>query len=324
MYPPQYPYPYPYQPVPVPPPEPSTPKGVGWVVRAFMIYLVAIVLSALAGVAAVILLGNFPQTQDPFALLAAALPVIALGAAASIISLVCLIFYLVGFGYLYKGRNEFGPSHARNLRIALYLLILAFALALTSIVTTVAMSFFAVRFNLFTQTTTVDPGMYYAIQAVSIAFGIVIAASVAAHFVLSGRELAQPRHERLMYVGAAVGTATPGVVGALVLLYLPRWIATITDTGNVPSFGAEVGVPGMVAAAMNFVTILIFFLVFRGAEARLRSGELKPTLPAPQVQSWMPAPVMPYAPYAPYGPYAPPPPATPPAPGPPPATPPNP
>ena len=307
MYPSPYPYPYQYQPVPVVPPQPSTPKGVGWCVRAFMLQAVALVLLALAGAAALAVIGGLQPGQNPFQILVLFLPALLLLVAGAVIEIVVLIFYLVGFGYIYKGRNEFGPSHARNLRIALYLLILAFVLGLASSVTTTVMGAFAIQTDPFGGTFTFDAGMYYATQAVGIGFGILIAALVAAHFVLAIRVLAKPQHERLLYVAAAIGTATPGVTGALLLLVLPRYLTLLTDTGaGLPPIGPDIGLPIIVASSMNIVTILMFLLAFRGAEARLRSGELKPTLPPPQVTSWMPAPVVQYAPYGPYAPQAPP------------------
>jgi len=314
-YPSPYPYPYQYQPVPVAPPQPSTPKGVGWCVRAFMLHLVALVMLALAGVAGIAVIGGLQPGQNPFQMLALFLPVLLLLVAWAVIEIVVLVFYLVGFGYVYKGRNEFGPAHARNLRIALYLLILAFVLGLASIVTTTVMSSFAIRMDPFGGTFTFEPGLYYATQAVGIGFGIVIAAFVAAHLVLAIRVLAKPQHERLLYAAAAIGTATPGVAGALLLLVLPRYLALLTDAGAGLPIGPETGLPGIAAAGVSVVTFLLFLLAFRGAEARLRSGELKPTLPPPQVTSWMPAPVVPYAPYGPYAPQtpvAPPPPPQPP------------
>ncbi len=302
-----YPYPYQYQPVPVPPPQPSTPKGVGWVVRALILYLVALVLLALAAVVFVVILANLQPGQDIFQMLALILPALALVIPALIISLVCLIFYLVGFGYMYRGRNEFGPAHARNVRIALYLLILALVLGLASTVVTTALSFFAIRTDPFSQTITFDSGMYYAMQATSIGFGIVIAACVAAHFVLTIRALAKPQHERLLYAAAAIGTATPGVTGAVLLLVLPGYIDRLVNSPGGPflGLGPDSGYPGLASAAMNLVTMLLFLLAFRGAEARLRTGELKPILPPPQMASWMPAPVVPYPPYGPYAPPAP-------------------
>ena len=313
MYPSPYPYPYQYQPYPVAPPQPSTPKGMSWCVRALMLHLVALVLLALAGAVAIAVLANVQPGQNPFQLLALLLPIFALLVSGYIIEIIVLIFYLIGFGYLYKGRNEFGPSHARNARLALYLLILAFVLQLAATVTATVLASFAVRIDLFQGTFTFDANMYYASWAVGIGFGIVIAALVAAHLVLAIRVLAKPQHERLLYVAAAVGTATPGVWGALLLLVLPRYIASFADTGTgLPPIGPDIGLPTLVASGLNLVTMLLFLLAFRGAEARLRSGVLKPILPPPQTTSWMPAPVVPYAPYGPYAPQVPVMPTTPP------------
>src|SRR5437867_8695789 len=92
VYPP-YPYPYQYPPVAAPPLPPTTPKGITWCVRALMLYPIALVLSVAAGLVLLTLLGSIQVTQNPFDLLASFLPVLALGVAASVVSLVVLIFY---------------------------------------------------------------------------------------------------------------------------------------------------------------------------------------------------------------------------------------
>lgn len=278
-----------------------------------MIYPVALVLTAVAGILAFVLLGGLQGGQNPFQILVIILPIIGLGIAAAVITLVVLIFYLIGFGYMYKGRNELGPAHARNVRIALYLLILAIVLQASSIATTAILFSLAFRVEFPFGTTTFDAGMLAAAHVASIAFGIAVAACVAAHLVLTIRALAKPEHERFLYAAAAIGTATPGVVGAVLLVFLPRYIDLVTDIGSAPPLGAEAGLPGVVSAVMSVITVLLFFFAFRGAEGRLRSGELKPIVPPPATAAWMPAPAS-YNPYWQYAPQAPAPQAPPPAP----------
>jgi hypothetical protein len=234
------------------------------------------------------------QLQDPATILAALLPVIVGVLVIAVLGLIVLIFYLIGYSALYKGRNEFGPAHARNVKLSFYLLIIAIVAGIVGGVASGIIGFMARRFDPFTGGFTFDANTYYLSVAANIASGIVIAALMAAHFVLGIRALAGPDDQRLLYIAAAIGTATPGVTGALVLLALPQFLPFLADPANQGfSVGPEWGLPSLVGTGMNFATFLLFFLVYYRVNRRLRSGDLKPTLPPPQPMSWMP---MPFAP----------------------------
>jgi len=311
MYP--YPQPYPGTAYVQPPPQPRTPSGLRWSLVGIALIIGYFATTALVGVALGGVLASFQPTMvDAFlaavgALLLATVLVLILG-------ILVLIFYFIGFGFLYAGRNEFGPGHARNLQISLILMILAVVIGVVQVATVWILNGSAIRptggggFVL-------DPGMFYTAAVANAILGITIAALVAAHFVLNVRALVAPRHDFVLYVAAALGTATPGVVGSLTLLQLPQYIRVMeavveSQSGAVllPSVDPAISLPLILAGALGAATFLLYLWAYRGAVVRIRTGEIK-AIPLP------PAPVTPWAPMYPMAPAAfpPPPPAQPPA-----------
>ncbi|HEV8595398.1 MAG TPA: hypothetical protein VGR51_07715 [Thermoplasmata archaeon] len=293
-----------------PPEPPRTPIGVKWTVVALAIYLPFMAVSIVVSIYTYSVLSNLPS--GGFVELFSALAALALVSAITVIfGVLVLIFYFIGFGYLYGGRNEMGPAHARNLKIALPLLIVAFSLDLAGRVASFFITSSAITFDFFSGRITFNPNALYLGVVVSTTVGILVAAMCAAVLVLSVRALAKPGHQTLLYAAAGIGTATPGIAGALALLQLPRLVATIQDFvdsgggggffGFVPSIDPALGVPALVMSGLGLVTGLLYFVVYRAAGERLKTGELKPVLPPA-------APVTPWMPTAPYA-YGPPPPA---------------
>src|SRR3989304_4755387 len=119
-----------------------------------------------------------------------------------------------------------GLLHARNVRIALFLVIGAIALGVASEVAVFIINLqgFRVSFG-FPITVEVDPAMFYLGVVVRAILDVTVAALVAAHIVLAVRSLAKPQHEVVLYVAAAVGTAAPGIVGAATPPQVPPLLA---------------------------------------------------------------------------------------------------
>lgn len=321
-----YPYsPYPYPP-PVygPPPRARTPQGIRWSIVGLFLALGYFLVSALVGV---LLMGLFsaapPTTLD--GLLALLGGILAASLLAAILGILLLVFYFIGFGFLYGGRNEFGPTHARNLKVSLILLILAISFGVANPVATGIIGSQAIRFipgGQFGGTWEVNPDMFYLAAGLGAVLGIVVAALVAAHLVLSVRVLAKPRYGPVLYVAAALGTATPGIVGSLTLLQMARFIVfvqTVVESqtggfGVVPAFDSHLGTPMIVGGVLGAIAMALYLWVYWDVANRLRTGELKSVLPPPQPAApWMPAPVVPPSypypvpPVQPAGPHGPPP-----------------
>ena len=298
-----YPYgpPAPYAPAPMyAPPRPArTPTGMRWSFVAFILYIGLLAVSALIGAFLFQAFGTLSGTPTPEQLTGATVGVLAGAVVLVILGILVLVFYFIAFGYLYGGRNEFGPAHARNVRLALYLMIAAIVTDTVGLIVGFILGITAVRTTGgFVQ---VNPDAYYLLVAAGSVIAVVVAAFVACMLVLSVRALARPNHQRLLYAAAGLGTATPGIVGAITLLQLPRFLAFVQAYLDAPGSGPPTfvpidpsfGLPVLVGAVLGLVTFVLYVFVLRGVQGRFRSGELKPVLPPP-APSWMPAPVAPY------------------------------
>jgi len=297
---------YPYPPMYMQPPQPArTPGGVKWSLVAFVIYLVYLTVGILVAIYAYTVLSNLNPT-DPFAFFSAIAGLLIASIVSVILGICVLVFYFIGLGYLYGGRNEMGPAHARNLKFALALAIVALSLDLTGRIVSYVIASSAFQFDFFSGRITFNPNALYLGVAVSTSVGIVVAALVAATLVLSIRALAKPTHSPLLYAAAGIGTATPGIAGALALLQLPGIVQTIEDLIDSGPFGgftgfpldASMGIPAVVMGGLGLLAGILYFFVYRNVAERLRTGELKPVLPPPTPMSPWGAPMAPY-PYAP-------------------------
>lgn len=284
------------------PPQLHTGTGLKWVWISFVLYMVALAINVVAGVVALSILSGGVLTN-----LGLLLPVLMATIVAAILLLVTVIFYFIGFSSLYKGRNEYGPGHARDVRRAFLLILLAIVVGVVGGVVQMIASFAAYQWDFMMGTVRFNPDAFYLAAIVGIAFGIAGAAIVAALLVLSVRNLAKPSHGRWLYVAAALGTATPGVGGALTLLQIPRILQLFSDP-TAATFGidAAMGLPGIVTGALGIVTFLLFLIAYRGAKERIDTGQLAAVIPPPQPTAWFPGPVAP--------PWTPPPQAPPPPP----------
>ncbi|HYS71573.1 MAG TPA: hypothetical protein VEM95_04040, partial [Thermoplasmata archaeon] len=241
------------------PRSPRTPKAILWSYVALALYLAFLATAALLAFFLDRLLASLPANPGPAELVGASLPFLAAAVLLILLGLFVVIVYFIGFGYLYAGRNEFGPAHARNVRLAMYLLVAALVAFLAGLVISLIGGSVAIR-SLPGGSLQVDSGTYYLLVAVSSIVGVVVAALVAGTLVLSIRALARPKHEVVLYAAAGLGTATPGIAGSLALLGLPRFLAVLQayldarglgSNVTTPPIDPSVGVPGLVGAALG-------------------------------------------------------------------------
>src|SRR3972149_10760533 len=99
-----------------PPRPPRTPLGVKWSYVAFLLSLGSLVGSLLVAIVAFQVLASLSPTNVDQTI-AALIGLLVAGVLVIILVILVLVFYFLGFGYLYGGRNEFRPSHPRNLRL---------------------------------------------------------------------------------------------------------------------------------------------------------------------------------------------------------------
>jgi len=279
---------------------PNTPKGVWWCMIAFALYLGVLAAQITYGAWSVANFNGLASGSYSYALSGM---VFAFNALIMIIELIVLIFFLIGFGYLYGGRNEITPSHMRHLNVSLGFVIAA-------IVTTIIGSFVILAMEIqsfFYPYGGTDPGVYYAVVGASAVMNTLVAAFVAMAIVLPMQGLIDPKYDMHLYIAAGLGTATPGIVSALEFWQLPSYIDSLSGYYSSSYLSVSTGWPTVVAGVLGLVTFLIFILMYRNVSMRIREGQVKPTRPpvAPPLV-WIPIQVMPVMPMYPmYPPYAP-------------------
>jgi hypothetical protein len=279
--------------------EPNSPRGVRWCIIAFAIYLGVLAAQIAYGVWGAVNFDSLASTSYNFS---AMILMFAFSAITMILEILVLVFYLIGFGYLYGGRNEFSQNHARHINLAMGLVIAAIATAVVGSIITLALqlqtSFFYYSHP--------DPGVYYGIVAAGAVVNTLVAAFTAMAIVLPVHGLVEEKYDLHLYVAAGLGTATPGIVSAFSFWQLPRIIDAISDSYYNSSLNTSTGWPTLVAGALGLLTFVIFLLLYRNVSARIREGKLKPTRPPAPPVVWMPVQYVPMIPVYPmYPPYAP-------------------
>ncbi len=239
--------------------------------------------------------GYYYYDSSMLALLPMALTIYLLG-------LFAMILFLTGMSRLHVGRDEYGPSHARNVEMIVVLLVIAFVVGISG-------ATFGGPFGFVF-------GSNYGIGLVaSGALSVVRGLFVGFAFLYAARALVRPE-ERHVGFFAAIALGAGPAVGAGVMYVLLPGLSQFSSTFIV-------GLAGLgVQAAIELVGYSLLYRQYTGLHNRLRSGEMPPLYRPP-------VPLVPYYPmYPPYSvPYYPPYPAQPyppaPVPAPPPATPPE-
>jgi len=279
--------------------EPNSPRGVRWCIIAFAIYLGVLSAQIVYGVWGAVNLDSLASSSYNYS---AMIMVLAFTAITVILEIIVLVFYLIGFGYLYGGRKEFSPNHARHVNVAMGLIIAA-------IVTTVLGSFIILALQYQTSYYYYghqDPGVYYSIVAAGAVMNTLVAAFTATAIVLPVHGLVDEKHDRHLYIAAGLGTATPGIVSAFSFWQLPRIIDALSDSYYTSYVSPSTGWPTLMAGILGLVTFLIFLMIYLNVSTRIREGQLKPTRPPVSPVVWIPVQVVPMMPaYPMYPPYAP-------------------
>ncbi len=289
------------------PREPRTPKGLNWCRVAFSIYLGYLAVQIAMGVWMTYLLSTLTTTPTIGSTLELAALAMVFLALTVLLGLITLIIFFLGYGYLYGGREEFGPAHKKNLGIGLGMLVGAIIAAIAGFL---VQFFLIIRMigNIFSG----DPNFIYNIMIASTISGTIMAVLVALMLVFGVRAIARPGHQPLLYIAAIIGMITPGVVGGLTYLQIARFIDLFGGGTTTISIDSTWGLPTLIGGALGIVTFVLFLFVYHKTLTRIKTGEIRPIMPQPQPIPWTPGyPPQPY-PVVPAQPVYPPPPQQPP------------
>jgi hypothetical protein len=280
--------------------EPNSPRGVRWCIIAFAIYLGVLIAQIVYGVWGAVNLDSLASSS--YYNYSAMIMVFAFTAITIILEILVLVFYLVGFGYLYGGRNEFSPNHARHVNVAMGLIIAAIVTTVVGSIITLALQFQ----TFFSYYGHPDSGIYYGIVGAGAVMNTLVAAFVATAIVLPVHGLVDQKYDRHLYIAAGLGTATPGIVSAFAFWQLPGIIDALSNGYSSSNLSTSTGWPTLMAGILGLVTFLIFLMIYLNVSTRIREGQLKPTRPPVSPVVWIPVQVVPMMPaYPMYPPYAP-------------------
>jgi len=293
-------YPY-YGPAWYPQPPQETKNGVRHLVKAMYFSLAIMMLSVVLVVILYASVSSFADmetgTEAGTALGAIALVAI-FGIIIVIVGLVTFVLYLMGLVEMYKGRQEFGPAHAKRVNHAMVFIVLSIILTVAGVVLTVILALNSIAWD---GTGAVDMSQYQAdlllSQAVGGVFTIVSAVFYNLALVNMIFELSDGKHRGYLWTAFWVGLGM-SILGVVVNLVV---ITVQTDSlGDLNSSSVFT----YLTVGLSLVSFLIYLICYKSALGRLESGELKPILPPPMP---MYAPVGYYPPPAYY--YGAPPPA---------------
>jgi len=272
--------------------EPKTVNGLKFINYCWILYIIGLLILMLVLLAALPTLSEIIEDpdsveDDDVAPLMGFVGGICL---ALVVLFIVLILFLVGVVYLLSGKEEFGPEHSSRVMTGFILLVIAFVISIFGGI-----------------------GGYYIAAGVSAVSTIMYGIG----FVFLVEQLLDEKQRKLLWTGGILFIIL-GISATIINL----WLLTTLDIDlqNTQEAGAEISgefstyiIISMGLMAMNLFPIILFFISYRAAEARIRSGELKPLIPAyppPPYGAHYPPPPR-GAPYPPprYG-YPPPPPNT--------------
>lgn len=263
--------------------EPRTLKGLKLINIGWILYIIALIILLIMLIAMIPFLMeavNNPEDFNP-----SDLGTLFVGICLSgLFYMIVAILFLIGIIFLLSGREEFGVQHSSRVLLGFILIIIGFILSV---------------FSYITSTYAITRGTIYLSSALSIASSF----SMALGFVFLVEKLLDERWQRILWAG-----------GMIYIIF--GIIASSIFTWFFLSVGSDLEYPGFIFTgvstlitifsglmAMYLLPIFIFFLCYRQAEHRIRTGELKlvqPPYPPPLPYYYPPTPPAYYPPPA-YG-----------------------
>ena len=276
----------------------QTEKGLRNVSQTMIIFLVVQLLGI--GVLVALLPLLVIQAIDPSdpAIIATALTLLAALCALLLVIVIALTLGLIRLTALNKGKAEFGPQHSQKVDRGILVLVLGILVPaiIGGIGGAAAGGAGAVGLS---------PRITPLAAASSLAGGILGSVLCGLFLFWSIETLATPqlRQRGLIALVLGVVSAVASGVASLAVVFTVTIPTTPTTAQLIPYL-----VPGLIGAAITFVSLLLWYVTYRGILDRFKRGELR-AAPPPMVVPPMYG--VPYGqqPYAPYGPppYQPPP-----------------
>lgn len=203
----------------------------------------------------------------------------------AIFTVFAFIELLLGFLSFYRGKDEYGEEHRRDMERAVLFLVLAIVMVIMSIVASLAGSVGGVI------------GVFNAMNVVSAIADILRAVVIAfILFYLIRTFLSSDRIDRA-YLAIGLYVAGPIASYLASITYAPP-AEYFEPESNIP-FDPSWMIPTIVGVVFSLISLAIFLLLYRHALRRFRNGEIRPIWQKPgtativqqfQEQRWQPPP----------------------------------
>lgn len=284
----------------------QTEKGIRNISITMVVFLVVdvILIGVIAAIFPILTTLLVPGSAPGPDLIAATFAFIAVLCVLILVYVIGLIFGLIGLLALHKGRDEFGPAHAQKIDRGIIVLILGIFLPLVVGAIGTAGAFGSGAVGL-------SPSLTLLSAGTSLASGVLGALLTGLFLLWSVEALTTPLLRMRAMIAFVLGIAA-GAAGGAGSLVLVATVRPPTDPSQIGTFFLFL-IPSIIAAGISVVSLMVWFLTYRGVLDRFKRGELRAAPPMVYPPAYMP----PYPQYA-----APYPPPVPPPQGPPPAAPP--
>ncbi|TLZ66052.1 MAG: hypothetical protein E6K16_02250, partial [Methanobacteriota archaeon] len=226
----------------------QTEKGLRNISIAMVVFLLVQILIiglllAVAPIIAQVSVGGNPTPE----LIAAALTLLALVCVLVIVYIIGLVFGLIGLTAIHKGRDEFGPEHAKRLDRSIIVLILGiFIPAAITGIGSAGGAFGAGSVGLTAR-------ISFASAAASLAGGIVGSLLVGLFLLWSIEALTTPLLRARAMIALVLGIVAGAAGGAAYLIVLATVPAPTTPAGYQPFI-----LPGVVSPAISVISLAVW------------------------------------------------------------------
>ncbi|MCK5559728.1 MAG: hypothetical protein KAJ51_04010, partial [Thermoplasmata archaeon] len=264
--------------------EPRTLKGLKLINIGWLLYIIALIILLIMLIAMIPFIMeafNNPEDVDPsdFGVFIGIITSICLS---GLFFLIVAILFLIGIIHLVSGREEFGLQHSNRVLLGFILIIIGFILPV------------------FSYLTSTYSGTIYLRSGLSIASSFLMALG----FVFLVENLLDDRWKKILWAGGMIYIIF-SIIASSILTWFFLSVGSNLDAPGEPFFTDVTALMAIASGlmAMNLLPIFIFFLCYRQAEHRIRTGELKlvqPPYPPPPPYYYPPAPPVYYPPPA-YG-----------------------
>jgi MFS family permease len=262
--------------------ELDTQRGLKWQSWALMIFIIMSVVSLIMAFVVFFIMNSFTSpSADISSIIGTLVLLLAVLLITFILGILVIVFWLLGYYHVYKGKEEFGQEHTRKVKLSLKLLVAFMVLYLVNIfVGIIFMPFLGLG---------VTPSMQEVLDRLFLStmisgiIALVAGIILAFHIVYPVIELLDERFKKRLWIGFALNLAAM-VVTFIITIWLISSIYSLVSTLDITNVYTVVSgytTAASVTAIITIVAYILFLSCYRRASARISEGELKPfqTLP---------------------------------------------